>query len=168
MDARTKQLALMGGALGAIALCFIGVLLLRRDEPAPFDDSGRARHPIAMPSEAAEEYLRRIKYPHVRSSDGGRLVIGQDSYCATDEDCRNRLPKIVFDYSAGRDRPSCITVTHSYTLDWRRIVAKLTGVDGEKLPAYEKDYRKTVRAPIGDVRIMMKSLTHVAIGPECT
>ena len=44
-------------------------------------------------------------------------------------DCRNRLPKLVFDFSEGRDRARCITVTHSYKLDWRRIAAKLTGTD---------------------------------------
>ena len=168
MDARTKQLAMMGGALAAIALCFVGVLLLRRDEPAAFDDEGRARYPIAMSSEEAEEYLRRVKYPHVRSSDGGRLVIGQDSYCATDDECRNRLPKMVFDFSEGRDRARCITVTHSYKLDWRRIAAKLTGTDAERLPAYEADYKQTVRTSIGDVVIKMKSMMHLSIGAECS
>jgi hypothetical protein len=167
VNAKQKQLAMMAGAIGAIALCFIGVLLLRRDDPSPYDDSGRARHPVGMSSTEAEEYLRRVKYPHVRSSNGGRLVIGQDSYCSTDEDCRSRRPKIVFDYSEGLDRPRCITVTHSYTLDWRAIAGKLGGIDGDKLPGFEADYRQVVRAPIGDIKVIVKSLMHLEIGTDC-
>jgi hypothetical protein len=155
------------GALAAVGVCFVGVMLLRRDEPPAYDDTGKALVPIAMTSQEAEEYLRRVKYPHVKSSEAGRLVIGQDSYCSTDDECRKRLPKLVFDFSDGLDRPRCITVTHSYNLDWRKIAGKLAGIDGDKLPGYEAGYRKEVRSPIGEVNIVMMSLMHLAVGPEC-
>jgi hypothetical protein len=155
------------GALAAVGLCFIGVMLLRRDEPPAYDDDGRARLPIAMSSQEAEDYLRRLKYPHVKATNGGRLVIAQDSYCSTDDECRKRMPKLVFDFSEGLERAHCITVTHSYNLDWRKIAGKIAGIDGDKLPGYEAGYRKPVRTPVGEVNIVMMSLMHLAVGPGC-
>lgn len=158
---------MIAGALAAIALCFIGVLAMRRSDPPAFDDDGKARLPIAMTAIEAEAYLQRLGYPNTRSGDGGRMVIAQDKFCNTDDDCRARKPKIVFDFTDGLDRPRCISVTHSYTLDWRRIVAKLAGVDGDKLAPYEEGYRKTIRTAIGEMKLVMFSLSHIAIGPGC-
>jgi hypothetical protein len=155
----------IGGAVGLLGVCALGVWALRRDAPPAFDEAGRARLPIVMPRPDAEAYLRRIGYPHVRTA--GTLLVGEDVHCSSDAECRSRKPKIVFDFGDGDDRPRCISVSHAYDLDWRSIAGKLAGISGGDLPAEPRDLRRRVSSSAGSVMLVVPRPTHVGVGPGC-
>jgi hypothetical protein len=120
-----SQLVIGGLALGLVTLGVLVVLGTRRGAPVPRSDGKLA--PIELAWVDAEAYLRRLGYPSVEAR--GPMIVARDAYCATDADCRARRPKMTFQYDAiGGERPRCVTVTHSYALDWKSIVQKLTGV----------------------------------------
>jgi hypothetical protein len=152
----------------AIALVVLGVavVLLTRTEP-PHEAAGR-KLPIELGWTDAEAYLSRLGYPVVRGE--GKLLVARDNYCATDVECRTRKPKIIFHYQHANDRaaPYCVSVTHSYALEWRRIVQKLTGEDVTHLPALERDYLQVIQTPAGPLKLTVsRDATKLNVGTAC-
>ena len=155
---------IIGGAVAVLFLCGVGVMCLRREGPSPYDEEGKARLPILMPRADAEKYLRRIGYPQFRNGGGGRLLIAEDAYCATEQECRTRKPKLVFDYTGGDEQPRCITVSHGYDLDARNVLSKLAGVDEDVKP---DKARQSVSSPVGKLTLIMPSKSQLSVGPGC-
>jgi hypothetical protein len=162
-----RQLVIVAGALATLALCVIAALAVRGGS----DDSDARGDvldaPIAMTRERARDYLERLGYPNVQITDRNRLVTAQDDYCATAAECQRRKPKIVFDYSDRGERPRCIIVTHSYALDWRSIVAKLTGIAVEHLPEIGEGQRGPVEIEGIGATTVFRSETRVSVGTGC-
>ncbi|MEO8707253.1 MAG: hypothetical protein ABI867_44915 [Kofleriaceae bacterium] len=151
----------------AIALVVVGVLvvvLTRTPGPKVTADAGR-KLPIELGWNDAEAYLGRIGYPIVRGE--AKLLVARDSFCATDAECRTRKPKIIFHYAHAGDTagPYCVTVTHSYPLEWRSIVQKLTGEDAAALPPVDRDYVQVLRT--GIKLTVSVDATKLGVGAGC-
>jgi hypothetical protein len=149
----------------AMGLVVAGVLVTRT--PAP--DAGGGKHlPIEMPWAEAEAYLGRLGYTGVRGDD--KLLVARDAWCGTDAECRARKPKLVFHYRRPSDLagPFCISVSHSYPLDWRKITQKLAGEDISSLPEPAVDYLQVIRTAAGPQKLRVSAdATKLDLGTAC-
>lgn len=161
-----RQLAMVGGTVATLALCMIGVIALRGSDRADQPKRGDGPLPVELSLEQARDYLERIGYPNVRIANNNKLVTAQDNYCATSDECKQRKPKIVFDFADGPLRARCIEVSHSYDLDWRRIVGKLIGVAGEQLPELVDNIGRDIDGPAGKFTVK-RTATRVTVGTAC-
>lgn len=93
--------------------------------------SASPKYPLQMSWAEAEGFLKQRGYPHVKPGGDPTWLRGEDERCSGGEDCRNRLPGLVFDFAVANDAtpPQCISVLHAFPLDWRKWVKDLTGAD---------------------------------------
>jgi hypothetical protein len=128
--------------------------------------------PIQMNWSEAEAYGQQLGYPKVHPSSDSQWLRLDDEQCSGGDDCRDRRPSLIFEFTQIDDAapPRCVTAIHAFPLDWKKYARELAGVDATKLPSKTKGMATTytVTSVVGKAKLIIADEgASVSIGPGC-